>query len=358
MDLDKHKCSSIDHIKTDAIIFCHLCKVYLCNKCETFHSKLFSNHPVQNLTKEKNNLFLNICQEKNHFNKLKYFCKSHNKLCCASCITKIKDEENGQHKDCEICLLNDIKEEKEKKFNEDFNKLELISKSLEQTINQLKSLYENINKQKEELILNIQKAFTEIRNAINQREDQLLLEVEEIYKKNFFGEEIIRESEKLPGKIKKCLESGDEIKNKWNKENELSEAINYCIEFGNSLDKIDEINQKINKCNSNEIEIDFEIDKKKFEEEIKTLGILNEKEKEDKKEKAIHDLDEEPQNEKSRKSSRSNSSSKSDKSISRSRSNSSKSPKKSSNRSRSNSSNKSKKSNSSISGSERAEPDE
>ena len=64
MDTDKPKCSSIDHIKIDAIIFCNICKVYLCNKCETFHSKIFQNHSVQDLKKEKNNFFPIYVQRK------------------------------------------------------------------------------------------------------------------------------------------------------------------------------------------------------------------------------------------------------------------------------------------------------
>ena len=285
MENEKPKCSSIDHVKTEAIIFCNICNVYLCNKCDTFHSKIFPNHPIQKISKENNNFFSNICSEKNHFNKLKYFCKTHNKLCCVACITKIKDEENGQHKDCEIFVLKDIKSEKESQFNEDFTKLEQMSKSIEQTINQLKLLNEEINKQKEELIMNIQKVFTELRTALNQREDQLLLKIEELFTKNFFGEEMIRESEKLPGTIKKCLDSGDMIRDKWNKENELSEAINYYVVFRNNINQIDEINQKINKCNSNKVRIFFENNKKGLEETVKKFGNLIEKEEGKEKEK-------------------------------------------------------------------------
>ena len=47
------KCSSIDHKNTNAIIFCQICKVYLCNKCQIFHSKIFQNHITQNISKEK-----------------------------------------------------------------------------------------------------------------------------------------------------------------------------------------------------------------------------------------------------------------------------------------------------------------
>ena len=40
MENIKQKCSSIEHDKIDAVFYCQECKVYLCNKCENFHSKL------------------------------------------------------------------------------------------------------------------------------------------------------------------------------------------------------------------------------------------------------------------------------------------------------------------------------
>ena len=134
MEYNKQKCSSIDHKEIGAKIFCQICEVYLCYKCENFHSKLFPN---QNLLNKKNAVFIGLCQEKHHTNELEYYCKNHNKLCCSSCITIIKDEKNGQHKDCEISKLKDIKPIKEKKFKEDYNKLEEISKSLEPNIKQI-----------------------------------------------------------------------------------------------------------------------------------------------------------------------------------------------------------------------------
>ena len=61
--------------------------------------------------KNNKDIFINFCQEQNHSNKLEYYCKNHNILCCASCITKIKGLGNGQHKDCDICFIEDIKDE-------------------------------------------------------------------------------------------------------------------------------------------------------------------------------------------------------------------------------------------------------
>ena len=39
------------------------------------------------------------------------------------CISTIKDEKNGNHKDCLMFLLKEIKSEKEEKFKNNYNKL-------------------------------------------------------------------------------------------------------------------------------------------------------------------------------------------------------------------------------------------
>ena len=265
------KCSLIDHKNIDAILFCQICKVYLCNKCLDFHSKLFQNHITQKLTKENKEIFTGLCLENEHRNILEYYCKNHNQLCCAACISKIKDEKNGKHKDCEIYKLIDIKPEKEKKFKQNYAKLQDISKSLEPTINEFKLLIDEVNKNKEELIKEIQKAFTNLRNVLNKREEQLLLEVEEINKEKYFDDDMIKESEKLSERVKKCLESVNILKDK---KNELNYEINYYIEFENNLNKINEIEQKIYKCNSNNIKITFEFNNNEIENIIKKIGYI------------------------------------------------------------------------------------
>ena len=111
-----------------------------------------------------NELFIDICQLENHHIKFEYFCKLHIILCCSSCITKIKSELNGQHTDCEVCLIKDIKDEKKNKLKEDIDCLE-----------NLFITFENSNK---ELKLKIQKIFTKIRNTLNDREDELLSDID------------------------------------------------------------------------------------------------------------------------------------------------------------------------------------
>ena len=134
------KCSSINHKENDALSFCGKCKIFMCNKCDKFHSEMFQNHKKIKLEKGKEieELFIGFCKEKNHRDEIKYFCKSHNKLCCKGCITKLKDEENGQHSDCDICFIKDIENEKRNKLKENIKCLEDISINLEQKIKELK----------------------------------------------------------------------------------------------------------------------------------------------------------------------------------------------------------------------------
>ena len=84
----------------------------MCNKCENIHKKLCYNHSPYNLKENINEIFTGICKEKNHLNGLDYFCKNHNTLCCAACISKIKGKGNGQHSDCDICFIENISNEK------------------------------------------------------------------------------------------------------------------------------------------------------------------------------------------------------------------------------------------------------
>ena len=168
--------------------------MYMCNKCENYHSKLFGDHNSFNSNININEIFTGNCKEIEHNNKLKYYCKNHNILCCEACITKIKEKGYGQHTECDICLLDNIKDEK-KKLAENIKILEELSSKVENSINELKKIIENINDNKEELKLKISKIFTQIRSAINQREDELLLEVDKKFNKIYYNEEIIKQSE-------------------------------------------------------------------------------------------------------------------------------------------------------------------
>ena len=145
---DKKKCSFKEHQNIDAIKYCTECKIYMCNKCLIHHQNLFENHNQYEINKDLLEIFIDKCEEKNHPNKLEFYCITHNKLCCASCITKLEGKGYGQHKDCIIDFIENIKEEKKNKLKDNIKYLENISNNLNNTINELKILFEKINENK------------------------------------------------------------------------------------------------------------------------------------------------------------------------------------------------------------------
>ena len=224
------KCSTKDHQDINAISYCKKCNIYMCNKCENLHSKLFQ-HLNYKLDKDISEIFTGYCKESNHKNELEFFCINHNQLCCAECITKIKGNGKGQHKDCDVCFLNEIKSIKKSNLTKNIDILQSLSNSLEENINKLKEYFKVINENKENLKLKIQKIFTKIRNIVNDREDKLLLEVDEKFQKYYFDENIILESQKLPDKIKISLEKGKKINEEWNDDEKLNSLSNFSIIF-------------------------------------------------------------------------------------------------------------------------------
>ena len=204
------KCSFEDHKNIDAIKYCQECNIYLCNKCEKVHLGFFKNHHILPLEKDKDELFTGYCKEKSHPNILNYFCKDHNDLCCANCIAKIKTRENGKHFDCNVCDINDICDEKKKNLSNNIKSLENLSNKFKLLKNNLEKNMEEIDKNKEEIKVEIQKVFTKIREELNNREDHLLIEVDQIYEKEFNVRNIdnILKEKKLDEKIKIFIDKG------------------------------------------------------------------------------------------------------------------------------------------------------
>ena len=62
----------------------------------------------------------------------------------------------------------------------------------------MKNELEKINENKEKLKLEIKNAFKKIRNILNEREDQLLIEVDKEFDNLFFKEDFIKN-------VKNCL---------------------------------------------------------------------------------------------------------------------------------------------------------
>ena len=93
----------------------------MCKKCEIFHSKLCKIHQTKILWEfegNKEEIFPGFYKEERHNIELEYFCKNYNKLCCPACLCKIKNKRNGEHKDYEVCNLEDLKDIKINKLKE------------------------------------------------------------------------------------------------------------------------------------------------------------------------------------------------------------------------------------------------
>jgi len=270
------KCFSEEHKDIMAIKYCPECKIYMCNKCEGIHSSFFKNHnsfPFKN----EDEIFTGLCKEKNHNNKLEYFCKTHNQLCCVSCLCKLNEKGEGQHKDCDVCYIEKIKEEKKNKLKENIKYLEDLQNEFNENMKELKDIFLNIEKDKEKLKIDIQKIFTRIRNAVNEREDKLLLEIDDLYNTKFFNEDIIKNGEKLPKQIKLSLEKGKLIDKEWDNNN-LYSYINDCINIENHIKNINKIKESINNCDiNNKMYIEFypkENQLNHFLESIKLFGNI------------------------------------------------------------------------------------
>ena len=278
MESKKIICSLQDHSKEEAYFFCPECKIYMCNKCNKSHSELLKNFHHQFKLKEDNNddNFTGLCKEKNHFEEIVYFCKTHNILCCALCIVKIKDEKYGKHSDCDVCKISEIEEEKKSKLKENIQNLENLSKNLEDSIKELKIIKNEGAENKENLKITIQKIFTKIRNEINERESELLLEVDKINDDFSLEKEKINNFEKFPKILESSLNKGKLLENQWN-ENKLNFSINICLNVEKSIKEINTFNDILKNNYNNKIIIKFEPEENEinpFLEKIQKFGNI------------------------------------------------------------------------------------
>ena len=123
---------------------------------------------------------------------------------------------------------------KEKIIKWKYSIIKWIITKFRRIFNKLKEIVEKINENK--LKITIQKIFTKIRNELNNREDELLLEVEKTYENIYFKSDIIKETEKLPNKIQISLEKGEIInKENINNDHKLISLLNYCINIENNI---------------------------------------------------------------------------------------------------------------------------
>ena len=102
------------------------------------------------------------------------------------------------------------------------------------------------------------------------------MEVDNIFNKLYFNENLIKKSEKLTNQIKISLNKGKLIDNEWNDNSKLNSIIHGCINIENNIKDINEINDKIKKSNFLVTETKFisEDEINKFLEMIKNFGKI------------------------------------------------------------------------------------
>ena len=80
--------------------------------------------------------------------------------------------------------------------------------------------------------------------TLNDREDELLKEIDNIFNTKYINEDIIKKGEKLPKQIKLSLEKGKLIDKEWDNIN-LNSYINDCINIENNIKNINIIKENI-----------------------------------------------------------------------------------------------------------------
>ena len=250
METKEYKCSNLEHKYQKVFKYCGECNKFMCHQCYNYHIKLFNNsHHITDITEEKKELFTGFCEEENHNNKLEYFCKTHNVLCCSSCIEK--NSEKAKHKNCEFIKIDSIKEEKNNILEKNFNMLEELSKNIKERVDNIKNYAEKNEEIKENIKSKILKTITIIRNKLNEREDELLSELDIFFSQLCPDEKEIKIFEKIPKKIKELLSKRNEITNKLNDNFLLNSFINDCINIEKEIQNINELNDKIKKYDIN-----------------------------------------------------------------------------------------------------------
>ena len=107
--------------------------------------------------------------------------------------------------------------------------------------------------------MKVQTIFTKIRNVLNEKEDQLLNDIDEQYNNIYFKEELIKESEKLPNNIRdkdsEKNEFGYDVESIKEEEQKMKEEVENNIkaykEKRNPKEKIEEKTNKNRRIKKN-----------------------------------------------------------------------------------------------------------
>ena len=275
MESSVKRCSTKSHWNKKATKFCLTCNKPFCEICAASHLKCDRKHELFSIESDANLSFTNTCKEENHPNKPEYFCKTHNNLCCAACLCKIKEKGDGQHTECNACHISEIKEEKKIILKNNIKILKELSLNIKKMLKEVKKIYEKTKPRIEDIKQDIKNIFNNLRKLIDKREKELLNEADNLFEKYFFNEEFYKNCKKLPNKIEFNLKRGKGINDKWEEDEQngkLNLLINECINIEKNIEKYLQIKEKIKSLKSNSI---MQFVKKDDDEEIISEKIKN-----------------------------------------------------------------------------------
>jgi hypothetical protein len=181
--------------------------------------------------------FTVLCKEKTHFCELEYFCKTHNILCCTACISKLTNEYNGHHNKCYFCNIRDIEKDKKNMLKKHLINLDDLLKSFNESFIQINNKANFFSDFKNNIKRKINTIFNEIREAVNKREKELLLELDKMVDNLNLNKIFIKKEEISPSKIKNIIDFGKKIEKEWKSE-KLSFFIFEELKFEKMMDEI------------------------------------------------------------------------------------------------------------------------
>lgn len=270
-------CSLDDHKDKEAIIECENCDIKLCNECSKIHKKYLPKHNLILMNSLESFYLKYNCSYENHNKILNYYCENHNELCCALCLCIKEDSNFGIHNKCKILSINEIENIKKQNLTQNIKKLDDLTKKLEEKKEKISNILIQQEKNKEEIKKRVAIFFTEIRNTINEREDELIKIIEEIYEKENISNKELKNFEDIFKDSNYLLKIGNEILKLWDKDKKI-EMIKKCINIEKMNDKIDNFLKKLNDNESNTnfynfypIENEMEI----FKKSLKNFGYIH-----------------------------------------------------------------------------------
>ena len=127
-----------------------------------------------------------------------------------------RTKDRGKHGKCKVFIIEDIKNKKKEKLNENIKNLEELNNNLVKQIEELKKIFDRVKKDKENVKLKLQKIYTQLRNIINEKEDKLIAKIDKKIDTIFFREKFVKKCTELPKKIKDALNVNKSISKEWN----------------------------------------------------------------------------------------------------------------------------------------------